>query len=129
MYKLPQAIEYNSQYGIWDFNLPKAHKDIHSQAGLKITIPDYFRFALVNQGIPTGDTGPIYDSKYRAGLVGSTITFKGYDNISGWSSHVTFSLPSLLEALIKLVPKEAIDAKTFILALNDLKKKEEEDEI
>lgn len=120
MYKLPQAIEYNSQYGIWDFNLPKAHKDIHSQAGLKITI---------NPGIPTGDTGPIYDSKYRAGLVGSTITFKGYDNISGWSSHVTFSLPSLLEALIKLVPKEAIDAKTFILALNDLKKKEEEDEI
>ena len=117
MYKYNYGFEYNSEYGIWEFNMPKAIKDVHAQAGLKI---------VIDPGFPTGETGPIYESKYRPGLIGPTVTIKGYDNISGWVSQVKFKLPELLEALIKIVPEEAVEKKTFILALNDLKIKENE---
>ena len=119
MYKYNYGFEYNSEHGIWEFNMPKALKDVHAQAGLKI---------VIDPGYPTGETGPIYDSKYRPGLVGPNITIKGYDNISGWVSQARFKLPELLEALVKIVPKDSVELKTFILALNDLKLKEEEDE-
>lgn len=119
MYKYNLGFEYNSEYGVWEFNMPKAIKDVHAQAGLKI---------VIDPGYPTGESGPIYDSKYRSGLLGPTVTIKGYDNISGWVSQARFKLSELLEALIKVVPKEAVETSTYILALNDLKIKEKEDE-
>ena len=117
MYKFKQAIEYNGQVGAWEFNFPKTYKDVHSQAGFQI---------IIDPGLPTGDCGAIYKANDAHGLKNATITFKGYDDVSGWVSKVKFSIPQLLEALIKIVPADAADAKTFILALNDLKLKEDE---
>ena len=117
MFKVSQPLEYDSQHGAWEFNMPKTFKGIHSQAVLKV---------VIDPGYATGETGPIYTKNNQCGLTTPTITVKGYDNVSGWVSQVKFNLPELLEALIKLMPKDAYDAKTFILALNDLKNKEDE---
>ena len=117
MYKVQQPIEYNSQNGSWEFTFPKTFKDVYSQAGLKV---------VIDPGYPTGYNGNLWTTKDNC-LSNPSITIKGYDNVSGWVSYVKFSLPQLLAALIKLVPKDAVDAKTFVLALNDLALKENED--
>ena len=118
MYKFQQPLQYNPINGTWEFNLPKAYKDIHSQAGLQI---------IIDPGLPTGNVGKIYEKDINeCGLENATITFKGYDNVSGWVSYVKFALPDLLGTLIKLVPRNKVEAKTFILALSDLKNKENE---
>lgn len=117
MYKFQQPLEYHPETGSWQFNLPKAYKDIHSQAGIQI---------IIDPGLPTGGKGKLYKKDNDCGLENSTITIKGYDNVSGWVSSAKFKLPQLLDALIKLLPKDAVDTKTYILALNDLKNKENE---
>ena len=80
---------------------------------------------IIDPGYPTGYNGNLWSTKEN-GLSNPTITVKGYDNVSGWVSTVKFPLPQLLETLIKLVPNT--ETKTFVLALNDLKLKEQEDE-
>ena len=117
MYKVANTIEYNAKNGSWEFTFPKSFKDVHSQGGLKV---------IIDPGYPTGYNGNLWEAKGN-GLSNPTITFKGYDNVSGWVSTAKFPLPQLLEALIKLVPDTEV--KTMVLALNDLKLKEEEDEI
>lgn len=79
---------------------------------------------MIDPGYPTGYNGNLWGEKEN-GLYNSTITFKGYDNVSGWVSTAKFPLPQLLEALIKLVPD--VQTKTFVSALNDLKVKEQEE--
>lgn len=116
-YKIQQPLQYNSTNGSWEFNLPKAYKDIHSQGGIQI---------IIDPGYPTGGKGKLYKKDEDCGLKNPSITFKGYDNISGWISYAKFDLTDLLETLIKLVPKKSVDLKTYILALNDLKLKEKE---
>ena len=115
MYKTPNTIEYNSKNGSWELTFPKSFKDVHSQGGWKI---------IIDPGYPTGYTGNLWSAKEN-GLSNPTITVKGYDNVSGWVSTAKFQLPQLLEALIKLVPNT--ETKTFVLALNDLKLKEQEE--
>lgn len=117
MYKFQQPLQYNPINGTWEFNLPKAYKDIHSQAGLQI---------IIDPGIPTGGMGEIYKKDSDKGLIGSSIMVKGYDNISGWVSYAKFSLPELIEALTKLLPSQSVDTKTYILALTDLSTKANE---
>ena len=116
MYKVSNPIEYNPKNGSWELTFPKSFKDVHSQGGIKI---------IIDPGYPTGYNGNLWSTKEN-GLSNPTITVKGYDNVSGWVSTVKFHLPQLLEALIKLVPNT--ETKTFVLALNDLKLKEEENE-
>ena len=116
MYRKQQPLEYNPDYGSWEFTLPKTHKDIFSQAGLKI---------VIDPGYPTGYNGDLWSTKNN-GLSNPTISFRGYDNVSGWVSYAKFSLPQFLEALIKLVPKNAVETKTYNITLNDLKIKEKE---
>lgn len=117
MYKVANTIEYNPQNGSWELTFPKAFKNIHAQAGLKI---------IIDPGYPTGYSGNLWEENEN-GLSNSKIIFKGYDNISGWVSTAKFSIPQLLEALIKLVPNESVDTKTMIIALNDLSIKEQEE--
>lgn len=117
MYKVANAIEYNPKNGSWEFTFPKSFKDIHSQGGLKI---------IIDPGYPTGYNGNLWETKEN-GLSNSTITVKGYDNVSGWVSTTKFSIPQLLAALIKLVPEGSVDTKTMVLALNDLTQKEKEE--
>lgn len=117
MYNVQKPLEYNSQNGSWEFTFPKTFKDVYSQAGLKI---------IIDPAYPTGYNGNLWSTD-KSGLSDPSITIKGYDNVSGWVSYAKFSLPQLLAALIKLVPKDAVETKTFILALNDLALKENED--
>jgi hypothetical protein len=116
MYKIANAIEYNGQNGSWEFTFPKSFKDVHSQGGLKV---------IIDPGYPTGYNGNLWEAKEN-GLSNPSVIIKGYDNVSGWVSTVSFPLPQLLEALIKLIPN--VETKTMVLALNDLKLKEDEDE-
>ena len=117
MYKYKQVIEYDELTKCWNFNFPKAYKDVQSQAGFQI---------IINPGYPTGEIGAIYNPNENQAMENASITFKGYDDVSGWVSRVKFSIPELLNALMKLVPDSSFKAETFILALNDLNLKENE---
>ena len=111
MYKLQQPLEYHPETGSWHFNLPKAYKDIHSQSGIQI---------IIDPGLPTGGTAPIYQTKEQSGLKNASLEIRAFDNLAGWVSVVNFDLPTLLEKLIEIIPQDKIKHETFLLAQRDL---------
>lgn len=102
---------YNSHFGRWELELRKAQKDMFAQCGLKISI---------DSGFPTGETGAIYQTKEPSGLKGVNIKFHAFDNLSGWTSAISFDLPTLLEKLIEIMPEDKFKCETFVLAQRDL---------
>lgn len=102
---------FDPKLGIWHLQLRKAQKDTLSECGLKITI---------DSGVPTGETAPIYQTKETSGLKGSKLEIRAFDNLAGWVSVVQFDLPTLLEKLVEIMPKDKMICDTYLLAQKDL---------
>ena len=120
--ELNKSFTYDPKTGSWHFNLPKAYKDIHSQSGIQI---------IIDPGLPTGGTAPIYQTKEQSGLKNASLEIRAFDNLAGWVSVVNFDLSTLLEKLIEIMPQDKIKYETFLLAQRDLEtmknRKENED--
>ena len=106
-----QPFNYDPKLGVWNLELHKAEKDTYSQSGVKIT---------VDPGFATGEKGACYQTKEPSGLRGASIEIRCFDNLSGWTSAVNFSLDSFLENLIKLMPSDKVRTDTFVLAERDV---------
>lgn len=102
---------YDPQKGIWSLELQKTPKDTYSQCGIKISI---------NTGFPTAETGACYQSKEPCGLSGSWVEIRFFDILSGWTSVVNFDLPTLLQKLVEIMPKDKVKFDTFLLAQRDI---------
>ena len=102
---------YDPQRGLWHLELHKTPKDEYAQCGIKITI---------NTGFPTGEKGAFYKTDEPNGLKGTNIEIRCFDNLSGWTSAVAFDLPTLIEKLMELMPKDKITCDTFVLAERDI---------
>jgi hypothetical protein len=102
---------FDPKLGRWHLQLRKAQKDTLSECGLKITI---------DSGAPTGETAPIYQTKETSGLKGSKLEIRAFDNLAGWVSVVQFDLPTLLEKLVEIMPKDKMICDTYLLAQKDL---------
>ena len=106
-----QPFNYDPQTGRWHLELHKAPKDVFAQAGIKIS---------VDPGAPTGERGAWYQTKEPAGMQGSTIEIRCFDNLAGWTSAVIFDLPTFMEKLIEMMPKDKVKTDTFLLAERDV---------
>lgn len=106
-----QPFNYDPQRGIWNLELHKAPKDTFAQCGVKISL---------DPGFPTGEKGACYQSKEPYGLQGASIEIRCFDNLSGWTSAVNFSLNTFLEKLIEMMPKDKVRTDTFVLAERDI---------
>lgn len=103
---------YDAARGLWHLELHKAPKDTYAQCGVKITI---------DPGFPTGEKGACYQSDEPYGLQGASLEIRCFDNLSGWTSAVNFSLNTFLEKLIELMPSTEVRTDTFVLAEKDVK--------
>lgn len=112
MNSFEKPLTYNPQTGLWSLELHKAPKLFSAQCGMKITF---------NPGTPTGETGAFYDTKQKSGMEGSKLEIRFFDNLSGWTSVVEFDFPTLMEKLIKMMPKGKVNHETFCLAERDRK--------
>lgn len=106
-----QPISYDPQTGRWNMEFHKAPKDVFAQCGIKISI---------DPGIPTGEKGAFYQTKEPAGMQGSTIEIRQFDNLAGWTSAVVFDLATFIEKMIEMMPKGKVKVDTFLLADRDL---------
>ena len=106
-----QPFNYDTQRGVWSLELQKAPKGEFAQCGIKITI---------DPGIPTGEKGAFYQTKEPSGLMGSTVEIRCFDNLSSWTSVVTFDLATLFEKLIEVMPKNKMFDETFVLSESDV---------
>ena len=106
-----QPISYDPQTGRWNLEFHKAPKDVMAQCGIKISI---------DPGVPTGEKGAWYQTKEPSGLIGPTIEIRCFDNLSGWTSAAYFDLPTLMEKIIEIMPKDKMKVETFLLAERDL---------
>lgn len=106
-----QPFSYDHTTGRWNLELHKANKDVFSQCGIKIS---------VDPGIPTGEKGAFYQTKEPSGMFGSSIEIRCFDNLAGWTSAAIFDLPTLMEKLIEIMPKDKVKLDTFLLAERDL---------
>lgn len=104
------VIEYDPTRAQWSIELYKAPKDVNAQCGLRI---------MIDPGFPTGEKGCLYRPKDKAGLKGSKLVIRGWDNLSGWVSDVEFDLPELLNQLIKIMPKDKVKTATYVLGEKD----------
>ena len=86
-----KPFRYDANSGKWSLELHKTPKGEFAQCGIKITI---------DPGFPTGEKGAFYQTKKPSGLMGSTVEIRCFDNLSSWTSAVTFDLATLLEKLI-----------------------------
>jgi hypothetical protein len=112
MNSFDKPLTYNPQTGTWSLELHKAPKLFSAQCGLKITY---------NPGSPTGNTGEFYNTKKKSGLEGAKLEVRFFDNLAGWASIVEFDFPTLIEKLIKMMPKDKVHCETFCLAERDRK--------
>jgi hypothetical protein len=106
-----QPFSYDPNTGRWHLELHKAPKDILAQCGVKITI---------DPGKPTGERGAYYQSKEPSGMAGGSIELRCFDNLSGWTSAVTFDFNTFVEKMIEIMPKDKVKCETFLLADRDL---------
>lgn len=102
---------YNPASGTWSLELHKAPKGTFAQCGVKIT---------VDPGTPSGELAPFYQSKEPSGMVGSNIEIRCFDNLSSWTSVVTFDLPTFIEKMIELMPPDKVKFETFALSKRDV---------
>ena len=107
-----KPFNYDANTGKWSLELQKAPKGEFAQCGIKITI---------DPGIPTGEKGAFYQTKEPSGLMGGTIEIRCFDNLSSWTSSVTFDLATLFEKLIENFPKDKMAKETFVLSEHDIK--------
>lgn len=104
-------LKYDPINGRWSLELYKAPKDAMAQCGVKITI---------DPGIPTGEKGAFYQTKEPAGLAGTMIEVRCFDNLSGWTSAVAFDFATFFEKLIEVMPQDKIKHESFVLAERDV---------
>ena len=107
-----KPFRYDANSGKWSLELQKAPKGEFAQCGIKITI---------DTGFPTGEKGAFYQTKEPSGLMGSNIEIRCFDNLSSWTSAVTFDLATLFEKLIEVMPKNKMFKETFVLSDHDIK--------
>lgn len=113
-----KPFRYEPNSGRWSLELQKAPKGIFAQCGMKISI---------DPGIPTAEVGACYQTAEPCGLGGATVEIRCYDNLSSWTSVVTFDLPTLLEKLIEIMPKDKVMYETFTLSKRDVEQVEKGD--
>lgn len=106
-----KPFRYDASSGKWHLELHKAPKGEFSQCGMKITI---------DTGIPTGEKGAFYQTKEPSGLMGGSVEVRCFDNLSSWTSAVTFDMATLFEKLIELMPKDKVKTETFVLSEHDI---------
>ena len=106
-----KPFRYDANSGKWSLELQKAPKGEFAQCGIKITI---------DPGFPTGEKGAFYQTKEPSGLMGSTVEVRCFDNLSSWTSAVTFDLATLFEKLIEVMPKNKMLDETFVLSESDV---------
>lgn len=106
-----KPFKYDAISGKWSLELQKAPKGDFAQCGIKITI---------DPGFPTGEKGSFYQTKEPSGLMGSTVEVRCFDNLSSWTSAVTFDLATLFEKLIEVMPKNKMFDETFVLSESDV---------
>lgn len=106
-----KPFRYEPNTGRWVLELHKAPKDFCAQCGIKVSI---------EPGFPTGDEEPFYKSNSKSGLKGSCIEIRCFDNLSGWTSAVTFDFNTFVEKIIEMMPKDKVRCETFVLAKRDL---------
>lgn len=102
---------YDPRSGRWSVELHKAPKDVFAQSGIRLTI---------DPGIPTGEEKPMYQSAEPSGLLGTALEIRCFDNLSGWTSAVTFDMATLMEKLIEIMPKDKVKTETFVLSKRDV---------
>lgn len=113
-----KPFSYDPKSGKWSLELQKAPKGVFAQCGVKITI---------DTGVPTAEEGACYQTKEPCGLSGTTVEIRCYDNLSSWTSVVVFDLPTLLEKLIEIMPKDKVMTETFALSKRDVERVEKGD--
>ena len=106
-----KPFRYDPNSGKWSLELQKAPKGEFAQCGIKITI---------DPGFPTGEKGAFYQTKESSGLKGSTIEIRCFDNLSSWTSAVTFDFNTFVEKMIEIMSKDKVKCETFVLAHKDI---------
>lgn len=112
MINFDKPFEYDPNTGKWTLELQKAPKLFCAQCGVKFTL---------DPGVPTGETGDFFKSNNKSGMEGSTLNIQAFDNLSGWTSVVSFDFPTLIEKLIELMPEGKVAKNTICLAEHDRK--------
>ena len=120
-----KPFNYDHTGGRWSLEMQKAPKDVFAQCGVKFTL---------DPGFPTGEKAPFYQTSEPAGLAGTVLEIRCFDNLSGWTSAVSFDFPTLIEKLIEIMPKDKVHCDSFLLAerdvdfVNKIKQEKEENE-